>query len=85
LAYQLEGEQVLIAWLAGEGRRDVQDRVVEWIALLVQDPEAVDSVRLPGRRPDHVAFVPGIDVAVTYLVADQYRIIRLLEVRTLQN
>jgi hypothetical protein len=85
LAYQLEGERVLADWLAREQRRDVQDRVIEWITFLIQDPSAVDSVRLPGRRPDRVALVPDVDVAVTYLVAEEYRTIRLLEVRSLQG
>ncbi|MGH2669834.1 MAG: hypothetical protein ACRDH5_12085 [bacterium] len=84
MAYQLHGEPLLIAWLATEARRDMQDRVLAWVAQLLQDPAAIESERLPGPPADvRVAFVPETDVAVTFFVVDQYRVVRLMEVRSL--
>jgi len=84
VAYQLHGEPLLIEWLATEPRRDVQDRVLTVIAQLLEEPAAVESDQLPGSRADvRVTFVPGTDVALTYLVVDQYRVVVLREIWTL--
>lgn len=84
MAYQLHGESLLLEWLSTEPRRDVQDRVLDVIARLLEEPTAVESEQLPGPRADmRVTFVPGTDVALTYLVVDQYRVVALREIWTL--
>lgn len=84
MAYQLHGESVLFEWLSTEPRQDVQDRVLAVIAQLLEEPAAVESDQLPGPRADmRVTFVPDTDVALTYLVVDQYRVVALREIWTL--
>lgn len=74
----------MLEWLSTEPRRDVQDRVLAVIAQLLEEPAAVESEQLPGPRADmRVTFVPDTDVALTYLVVDQYRVVALREIWTL--
>lgn len=74
----------MLEWLSTEPRRDVQDRVLAVIAQLLEEPAAVESEQLPGPRADlRVTFVPDTDVALTYLVVDQYRVVTLREIWTL--
>lgn len=83
MAYQLHGESLLLGWLSTEPRREVQDRVLAVIAQLLEEPATVESEQLPGPRADmRVTFVPGTDVALTYLVVDQYRVVVLREIWT---
>lgn len=74
----------MFEWLSTKPPRDVQDRLLTLIAQLLEEPSAVESEQLPGPRSDmRVTFVPNTDVALTYLVVDQYRVVVLREIWTL--
>jgi hypothetical protein len=58
--------------------------VLAVIAQLLEEPATVESEQLPGPRADmRVTFVPDTDVALTYLVVAQYRVVALREIWTL--
>lgn len=83
MAWTLEGEEHLAERLATEPDKDLQDHVLAWLITLATDPLAVEGERVPGHRANVVAvIVPGTRVAVTFLAVEQFRVVRLREVRT---
>ncbi|MGH9022837.1 MAG: hypothetical protein ACRDV9_07035 [Acidimicrobiia bacterium] len=85
MAWQLESYEVLIDWLEQEGRAEVRDHVTDWLATsLLRDPDSVEAYRASEHRANvFVAYVPSTMVTITYLVADEFRTVRLIEIRSL--
>jgi hypothetical protein len=82
--WRLWGDQLLFDWLRDENDRETRDRVVAWVILLVEDPESVAGIPVPGTDPPAVCdFVPLADVAVTWIVIRKRCIVWLIEVESL--
>jgi hypothetical protein len=57
--------------------------MLEWLVELAGDPRAAGT-RLPGvRAPVYLAFTPVRPFTLIYLVAEEYRTIRLIKFSTL--
>ena len=81
MAWQLEGEDKILAWSDTSPDAVLQGRVLTWIARLVDDPLAIEGIPVAGERLDvQAANVPGTDVWITWLVVEQYRVVRIKEV-----
>lgn len=81
MAWQLEGEDRILAWLEGSSHAPTKDAVLAWVAHLLADPDAVPGIPVPGERlPVLVDNVPDTNVWITWLVVDQYRVVRIREV-----
>jgi hypothetical protein len=79
--YQLAGENVIFAWLEREPNQDFRLAFLEWLAALAVNPTRIGSTRLPGiRAPLFVEVVPlgGKHVVVRFLIAEQFRTVRIL-------
>jgi hypothetical protein len=87
VAFDLSGDDVVFAWLAGEPDAELRDAILNWLPLLSNDPEGVADAPVPGFRvPAFVAFpdVGGVVVAVTYVVlGPPLHAVRIVEMRTL--
>lgn len=87
MAFDLSGDDVVFAWLAGETDAELRDAMLTWLPRLADDPEGVADAPVPGFRvPAFVAFpdVGGVAVAVTYAVLGApLRAVRIVEMRTL--
>lgn len=83
--YQLNGEGLVLAWLANEPSTEAREAMLEWLPKLAADPAgvAVATSFRPG-VPAYVAEVPGTDAFVDYTVIDQYKTILILAVTTLR-
>lgn len=82
MGWQLEGVAIVHAWLDQSPHAAGQaDAVLGWIAGLLANPDDTPGTPLPGKRPGTLAAnVEGTDVWVTWLVVDQYRVVRILEI-----
>lgn len=77
--YQIEGEDHILNWLAGEPSPDARKAMFDWVPLLSINPiGAATAQRLDRRLPIYVAQVPGTDAFVDYTVVEQYRTVRIL-------
>ena len=84
MPYQLSGDQVLFDWLASEKSPEVRGVVLAWIAELADDPKAFEAPRVPGSRADvRATLIPGTGVAATFLIAQEFRTVRLIELVTI--
>jgi hypothetical protein len=58
--------------------RPPREAVLAWVAHLLADPDAVPGIPVPGERlPVVVDNVPDTNVWITWLVVDQYRVVRV--------
>jgi hypothetical protein len=77
--YRIENEDVLYRWLARHGDRDQRLAMLDWMVEVANDPKAAGT-RLPGvRAPVYLAFTPVRPFTLVYLVADEYRTVRLIK------
>lgn len=84
MSYQLSGDRVLLDWLASEQSPEVRGLVLGWIAELAADPHALEAPRLPGSRADvRAILIPGTAVAATFLIAEEFQTVRLIELVTI--
>lgn len=82
--WQITNEQVLLDWVAVQDYAPVIEDVLEWLPELAADPWE-DAHPTPGHplvvsRPSPV---PG--VVFTYLIAEQFHAIRLIEIEDLST
>jgi hypothetical protein len=83
MPYHLSGDQVLFDWLASEQSPEARGLVLDWIAVLAEDPHAIEAPRLPGSRADvRAILIPGTAVSATFLIAEEFRTVRLIELVT---
>lgn len=76
--YQIENEEILFRWLAREPDGSRRLTMIDWFVELSENPKGVGQ-RLPQvKAPVYLARTPVWGVTLTYLVADQYRTIRLI-------
>ncbi|HUP70859.1 MAG TPA: hypothetical protein VM142_13745 [Acidimicrobiales bacterium] len=84
MTYQLEGLARVREWLAAEEDRQERDVLREWLVALARDPHAQEAMPVPGiAAPVFACFVPGSNVVVTYLIAEQYHVVRIIEIASL--
>lgn len=77
--YQLDNKNILYAWLEAEPDLTCRQRMLEWMVDLCTDPTAV-GVRVPGvQGPVYLAVTPVRRYYLKYLVADQFKCVRLME------
>lgn len=82
--YQLEGLARVREWLSAEEDRQERDALRGWLLALARDPHAQEAMPVPGvAAPVFVCFVPGSNVVVTYLIAEQYHVVRIIEIASL--
>lgn len=85
--YQISGRDQIFAWLEHEPDMTRRSCLLEWLGQLAQYPLR-DAARLPGvRAPVFIQFVAmtsGPGLAITYLVDDQFHVVRILQIRALQ-
>ena len=81
--YQISGRDVLFDWLARERNPDRRQSMLDWLAVNVREP-LVGAHRVPGiAAPVYIWIVPLTPpVAVRFLLAEQYRTIRLIRMTT---
>lgn len=83
MAYQLEGTERVLEFLSGTADPELREFILGWIPNLT-DPDTLESEQAPGSRaPVFVVFVPGTTVMVTFLVAEEFRTVWILEVANL--
>jgi hypothetical protein len=75
--YQVNGLSVLDAFLEHESDERVRQAVLEFLIELRADPKPRQGFRRVGRAPLWAAMVPGTDVAVVYLLSEQFRTVLL--------
>ncbi|MGH9042661.1 MAG: hypothetical protein ACRDZ3_20795 [Acidimicrobiia bacterium] len=80
MAYELDNTAVLVAWMDRAQDSVSAGRVLEWVAVLLDNPGGVEAVEVPGHRLQRAAVVPGTDVVVTFVVADEFQTVRLISV-----
>jgi hypothetical protein len=81
--YQIEGREVLWAWLEKESDPANRTRMLEFMVDLATDPSE-DAHRVPGiRAPVYLRVTPVRNVTVTYLIAEQFKVVKLSEFGTL--
>jgi hypothetical protein len=79
--YQVTHGEVL-AWIGSSGASaDDVDAVLSALEDIAADPDGA-GVPVPGRRPVFVYGVPGTLWTITYLVAHQFRTVRIIEITT---
>lgn len=86
MAYQIAGREVLYAWLEGETDSARREAMLAFMAPLAEDPE-FDAIRVPGNRAQ-VFWRPAPsvpEVIVTYLVAHEYHVVRLLAITDIDD
>lgn len=78
--YQLTNEQVLYDWLGGETDSWAREQMLDWVTDLANDPwDIPDATHVPNTRApvyQAMTFVPN--VVCVYLIADQFRAIKLI-------
>ncbi|MDQ3641378.1 MAG: hypothetical protein M3450_07925 [Actinomycetota bacterium] len=82
MAFQLSGDEQVFAWLVAESNLERRERLLAWLPQLAADPHG--QATAPVRPNVFVALVPDLDVVVTYLVAEQFRTVRLLRLEDLR-
>ncbi|MBV8160224.1 MAG: hypothetical protein JO265_04810 [Acidimicrobiia bacterium] len=81
--YQIDGRGLLFDWLAAEPDPDRRRLLLDALQALAENPLA-DAERVPGvRAPVYVTVLPLTPpVALTFLLAEQFRTIRLIRIGT---
>lgn len=81
--YRIENWDVLYNWLEEHGDRNQRQAMIDWMVELATAPKGAGS-RLPGVRAlVYLAFTPVRPYTLVYLVADEYRTVRLIKFETL--
>jgi hypothetical protein len=82
--YQIDGRDVLFDWLSREPDPEQRLLMLEWVAGLASAPYS-GSRRVPGiDAPVYIALVATRQITVArFLVAEQYKTIRLINFRPL--
>jgi hypothetical protein len=76
--YQIVDEGVLWDWLAHEPDASKRQAMLEWMVELSERPRSVGQ-RLPEvKAPVYLALTPVHPHTLVYLVADEFRAIRLI-------
>lgn len=82
--YQLEGRDLIFEWLEHETDSELRQGMLDWLALLADDPDSIEASRVPGvRAPVFLAVTPVRNVTVTFLRADQFRVLKIIRFDTL--
>jgi hypothetical protein len=79
--YQIEGKDVIFAWLEHEPNSDCAYLFLTWLANLAEDPLGGYPQRVPGvLGPVFIEVVPlgAKHIIVRFLVADQFHTVRIL-------
>ena len=81
--YQIGQETKLFEWLARERDPDDRQVMLDWFAEFVLDPLR-SAHRIPGQRAPIYLVVTAVPrVTLTFLLAEQFKTIQLIEVGTL--
>jgi hypothetical protein len=78
--YQLNGEQHLHNWFAGQTDAAARMAMLEWLPKLCADPWEASTMHRGPSPSVFVAAVPGTNAFVDYLVSDQYKTVLILAV-----
>jgi len=82
--WQISNEDVLFDWLSKESDKNRREVMLDWFWALAQDP-TTPGIRVPGERaPIYLAETAVSGVILTYLVAEEFRTIRLIKFGRLQ-
>jgi hypothetical protein len=76
--YELDNAAVLVAWMERTSDSVLWAHVLDWVGVLLSNPDGIEATAVPGRPGVVATFVAGTDVAAAYLVSDEYRTVRLL-------
>ncbi len=78
--YQLDGRDLIFGWLERETDTRRRQAMLDWLARFAERPRT-DAQRVPGlRAPVYVTVVPlDPPVVVRFLIAEEFRTIRLIE------
>ncbi len=72
---------MLDPWLEGQPDESIRHTVLEAMAVMAEEPEDVDDDDAAHPSPlVHQLLVPGTDVIVVYLRAEQYRTFQLISI-----
>jgi hypothetical protein len=79
--YQIEGKDVIFAWLEHEHHSDCRYVFLTWLANLSEDPHSGGPQRVPGiLGPVYIEVVPlgPKHIIVRFLIAEQFHTVRIL-------
>lgn len=88
MAWQVEeADCCVLEWYANETDEELRDYVLDWIAGdWADDPEAQAAMPVPGASgPVYVTIVPDTNVGIKFLAATQFRVLRILKVRVIDD
>jgi len=80
VAWQIASRQKVLEWLAQEPDALRREAFLAWLPVLAEDPRR-DALPVPNRPP--IVFVREVlraNLAVTVLIAEQYRAIQLISI-----
>jgi len=81
--YQIDGRDLIFEWLAQETDQSQRQRMLDWLTIFADDPLA-NAHRVPGvRAPVYLVVTPIRRVTLTFLHAEQFHTVKLLEWGTL--
>ncbi len=86
MTWRLSGTHLLDTWLEGQ-HAELRMRVLTFLHGLCAEPTraARGAVRADRPAPIFFDFVPDTDVVVTYLIAEQFQVIHLLQIERLSE
>lgn len=79
MPYQVSSTRIVLDWLASEASAERRDAFLAWLPDLAHDPYR-GALPVPGRLLVYSRRVPGFDLAVTYLVAEQFSAVNIISI-----
>ncbi len=87
MGWQIEDpDDVIFGWLGSEPDADLREFVLSWLPAWADDPESFPFMPVPGTKAAvYVTFVPETAVGVKFFAATQFKVLRVLAMRTVTD